>query len=143
MASELVEKTVQIKAQANAVWAMLTNPEKVCQWMAGARVESTWQVGSPIRFSFELDGHTYRDGGTILEFEPERTLRYSHWSALSGLPESPEMHSLMSFRLHPGEGGTRLSLTHEHPATAPPEMAKHSNYFWGVALHVLKEIAEE
>jgi uncharacterized protein YndB with AHSA1/START domain len=136
----LIEKSVQIHAPAGAVWATLVTPTKMSEWLAGATVQTTWEVGSDIVFDVTLNGKAYHDVGTVLAFEPMRLLRYNQWSAVSRLPDSPETRSTVTLKLEAMDGGTRLSLTHEHPAHEAT--IKHVNYFWGVALHVIRERAE-
>jgi len=81
MSQELiVEKSVEIATSRNRVWRALTDPEMIIQWMSGANVESTWELGSEITFSGTMPNFNkkYRDHGTVLAVEREKFLQYSH-----------------------------------------------------------------
>lgn len=138
--TEDFEQTIEIAAPPSEVWRTITDPERIVRWMNRARVESSWQVGSEIALLVELEGHTYRDRGTILAVEPERLLRFEHWSAVSRVPDTPETRTVMSYALAAAPIGTRLTFRHERLRTGTN--AKHARFFWSVALLVLKDVAE-
>ncbi len=57
----IVVKSVEIFTSPNHVWRVLTEPDKITQWMGGAHVESEWKIGSDITFTgimpnFKLGG---------------------------------------------------------------------------------------
>jgi uncharacterized protein YndB with AHSA1/START domain len=74
-------------------------------------IETDWRVGGPIRFRGEFKGNAYEDKGEIQIFEPEKQLSFSHWSALSGNPDTPEYYHLVTFHLEPGGKTTKVTLT--------------------------------
>src|SRR2546428_1392526 len=87
-----VVKSIEISASANDVWRALTEPDKIAQWMGGARVESKWELGGEITTTAKWPNakKTYRDRGAVLAIEREKLLKYSHWSEISRLPDAPE-----------------------------------------------------
>jgi uncharacterized protein YndB with AHSA1/START domain len=139
----IVNKSVFISAPASKVWQILTTPELIKEWVSdsGIEVSSDWQVGSPIRYSGTIHGIKLRDHGTILQAEPERVLSYTHWSAISHLPDRPENYSVIEFRLTPEADGTRLSVTQSSiKAKAGHE---HWAFYWNTALYLIKLMAEQ
>jgi uncharacterized protein YndB with AHSA1/START domain len=65
-----------------------------------------------------LNGDEHNPTGIYQEVVPEKTLVFT-WD----LPGTPERESLVTFRLEPFDGGTELTLTHEH---LPDEEARAS-----------------
>jgi uncharacterized protein YndB with AHSA1/START domain len=74
-----VVKSVEISTSTNDVWRALTEPDKIAQWMGGARVESKWELCSDITFTAKWPNkkEIVRDRGTVLAIEPEKLLQYS------------------------------------------------------------------
>ena len=132
--------TVTVAAEPSRVWRALVEPAAIKQYMFGTTVESDWSEGSPIVWKGEWQGRAYEDRGTILRLEPERLLRYSHYSALSGLPDEPENYHTVTVELSPEGTGTRVSLSQDGSATA--EAREHSEGNWKTMLDSLKGYVE-
>ncbi len=136
--------TVHIHAPPSAVWEALTRVDLMPQWMGdpamGVTVETTWLVGDPI---IVRGFHTvaFENRGTVLAFQPAALLRYSHLSSLSRLPDTVDNHSVLSFSLAPGPGGTTLTLTMDGFPTA--SISKHLDFYWRGTLGILKRFIEE
>lgn len=137
----VVERTVEVRATADAVWHTMVDPEVGPRWLGGFRFESSWEVGGPFGLVGTLDGHNYREAGTLLTLEPGRLLRYAHWSELWRIPDIPSNRAVMTLTLA-GEGdATRILLRHELPAGEA--LAQHSNFFWRGALEQLRRLCEQ
>lgn len=139
----IVEKSVEIAASSQEVWRALTEPDRIRQWMDGAQVESTWMPGSDITFTGTMPNFNrkYRDRGTVLAVEPGKRLQYSHWSQMSRLPDLPQNRTIFTFTLEASGENTRLTL---HQENFQSDVAyKHANFFWGVALHMIKKLLEQ
>ena len=137
---KILIKTVNINASTKKVWDALTNPDLIKQWLFGTNVISDWKVGSPIFFTGTWQGTEYKDKGTILQFETEKIFQYNYWSGFSGLPDSIENYSIISFELLPASNGTQLTLTHSN---FPTEIGyEHSDKNWDTTLDLLKSIIE-
>jgi len=136
-----IEKSIHIHAPRQKVWEALADPGIVKQYFFGTTVHSDWKVSSPITFQGEWEGNSFRDKGTILEIDPGHSLKYSYWSAFSGLEDREENYSLVSYRLEEEKGGTSLSLT--QTGFAGEEAMKQSQGGWEAVLAGLKQLLEE
>jgi uncharacterized protein YndB with AHSA1/START domain len=140
MATEPIRVSIDIHAGPQMVWAGLTRPEMVKQYLFGTDLKTTWAVGSPITFSGTYEGKAYEDGGTVLEVTPEARLAYTYWSSMSGLPNTPEHQQIVAFDLEPRGDDTRLILTQSN---LPSEQAReHSASNWQMVLNGLKALVE-
>ena len=86
------------------VWAMLTEPERIMEWLAPGEIEL--RKGGAAKLNF-TDSGTVIDS-TVSEFEPPSLLEYS-WSS-PGEPTRP-----VRWETAPVTGGTRLTLTLQFP----------------------------
>lgn len=117
MKSSLPSLTIvrKIKAPPARVWAAITQPDLMMQWWgpdAGPTLSVVADVRPGGRFSVVfrlLNGTEHNPKGIYREVIPERKLVFT-WE-LSG---APEPDTLVTFRLAPCDGGTELTLTHEH-----------------------------
>jgi uncharacterized protein YndB with AHSA1/START domain len=141
-ADKIVTKTVTINAPTSKVWDALTNPELMKKWMFETEINiiTDWQIGSPIVIRGELSGKEFENTGTVLQFEPEKLLAYSHRNSISRLPDKSESYAVLEFRLTPIENQTSLTLTVSNFPTE--SIYKHLAFYWNVALEVLKRQIE-
>lgn len=95
-----------------AVWAMLTEPAAMAQWLAPGSIEL--REGGAVRIDF-ADSGTLIDS-TVTAFAPERVLEYS-WSS-PGQPQRP-----LRWELLPDGDGAFLALTLRLPAGEDPAKA--------------------
>ena len=132
--------TVMINAPAARVWEALTNPELIKQYLFGADVISDWKVGSPIIYKGVYEGKAYEDKGNVLTAEPEKILIMTHWSPLSGTPDTPENYHQVSYELTAEDGGTQLTITQDNNSTE--EEREQNSKFWQTALDGIKKLLE-
>jgi uncharacterized protein YndB with AHSA1/START domain len=103
----------RIKASPTKVWAAITRPDQMIQWWgpdAGPTLRADVDVRPGGRFSVVfrlLNGEEHNPTGIYREVIPERKLVFT-WD----LPG--ERESLVTFLLEPIDGGTELTLLHEH-----------------------------
>ena len=95
-----------------AVWAALTEPARLAQWLAPGRIEL--RVGGAARLDFA-------DSGTVIDskvsaFEPGRLIEYS-WSS-GDEPLRP-----VRWEIAPAQDGVTLTLTQKTPAGEDPGRA--------------------
>ncbi|WP_136606455.1 SRPBCC family protein [Paenibacillus dokdonensis] len=99
-----------INAPAERVWSTVIKPELVKQWQYGSDLITDWSIGSEIRFRSEWEGNIFEQWGTVLEFTPCHSLRYSLFVPRPGLEDKPENHFTMSYTLSEEKEGTLLTI---------------------------------
>ena len=136
----VVEKSVEIAATPAKVWEALTDPAKVKQYLFGTNMSADWRVGGRITYSGEWEGKQYVDGGEILELVPEKILKSTYWSSMSGTEDKPENYVNVTYALEPMNGGTKLTVIQDNNKTA--DSAEHSGNNWQMVLDALKKVCE-
>lgn len=93
-----------LRHEQSVVWAMLTEPNRVAEWLAPGEIEL--RKGGAARLNFTDSGIVI--DSTVSEFEPPNLLEYS-WSS-PGEPARP-----VRWETAPVAGGTSLTLTLQLP----------------------------
>ena len=138
-----ITKTITINAAPAAVWAALTEPALMQQWMAEEKIEilTDWQIGHPLVIRGHLHRVKFENRGQVVQFQPERLLQYTHASSLSRLPDEPSSYTTFEFRLAPVAAQTTLTLAvWNFPTEA---IYKHLAFYWPVALGMVKKLVEQ
>jgi uncharacterized protein YndB with AHSA1/START domain len=135
-----LRESVTIHAPIEEVWDAVTTPESIKRWFFGVDTESDWKVGSPLVHRGEYQGEPYEDKGEILRFEPPQLLVHTHWSDVSGTPDSPEHYQEVAWRLSGSNGTTELTVTERNLPSA--EGKETSEQGWRAALGSLKDLLE-
>jgi uncharacterized protein YndB with AHSA1/START domain len=138
--SFIARAEVKIYAPSKKVWDALVNSGIIRQYMFNTNAISDWKEGSPVTWKGEWQGKPYEDKGVILRIEPERLLRYSHFSPLSGLPDTPENYHTITIELSGESGFTQVSLSQDNNLTA--QARDHSEKNWEMVLAGLKRVVE-
>jgi uncharacterized protein YndB with AHSA1/START domain len=140
MAGHVATAEIDVDASPRRVWTALTDPSEIEKYMFGSHVVTDWKPGSSIVWKGEYEGKAYEDKGEILEAEPERRLRMTHFSPLSGEEDVPENYHTLTFELDGNGGTTRVALSQDGNST--PEAAEHSRANWEKMLAGLKDLVE-
>ena len=106
----------------------------------GIEVHTEWRIETPILIR-GFHHVKFENTGSVLRFEPERALAYTHLSSLSRLPDTPESYSVLSFTLVPSERRTSLTLTIRDLPTHT--IFKHIDFYWRTTLVLLKQFIED
>ena len=130
----------EIDAKRSHVWDALTDPDLIEKYMFGSRVETDWEVGSPITWEGEYEGKAYEDKGEVVAIEPGRRLEVTHFSPLSGKDDRPENYHRLVYELEERNGVTHVSLSQDNNPTE--EAAEHSRANWEKMLAGLKQVVE-
>ena len=138
--SLIVEKKIHIRANPDRVWHAISDRETIKQYFFGTEAISDWKVGSTLVFQGEWEGNTYQDKGNILVAEPGRLLQYNYWSGFSGLADTIENYSLVTYRLEDDGMETTIHLTQE--GFANEEAKSHGEGGWTMVLENLKKLLE-
>jgi uncharacterized protein YndB with AHSA1/START domain len=134
------EAKTTIHAPASKVWDALTKPELIKQYLFGTDVISDWKVGSPIVYKGEWQGKSFEDKGKIIEFKPEKRLSSTHWSPLSGVPDSPENYHTVTYELSGKAGSTDVTITQDNNANEKERAESEQN--WRTVLDGMKKLLE-
>jgi uncharacterized protein YndB with AHSA1/START domain len=145
-AKTTAEVETTIHAAKSRVWHALTDPSAIRQYYLGATVRTDWSVGGPITGSGEWNGKRYEDKGEILAFEPERELRFSHWSPKAGSTQKPENFHIVTIALRDAGKDTRVTLTQSNASgqvtDADREHRADFEKNWSTMLEGLKRVVE-
>ena len=136
----IAKATTVINAPPSKVWDALTQPEQIKQYLFGTQVTTDWHVGSPITYKGEWKGKPYEDKGKVLEIEPRKRLVSTFWSALAGLPDTPENYKTVRYELAPEGDRTKLTITQDNNATQ--EEATEAEKNWRMVLDGIKKLLE-
>ena len=131
---------IEIDAPAPKVWAALTDPGQIKEYMFGSQVESDWKPGSPIVWRGEFEGKSYEDKGEIVEVQPERRLKMTHFSPLGGKEDAPENYHTLLYELEERGSATHVSLHQDNNPSE--EAAEHARGNWNTMLAGLKRCVE-
>ena len=141
MDNKLIAKaTTTINASASRVWEAIINPKLIKQYLFGAEVISDWKEGSPISYKGIYEGKTYEDKGSVLKVEPEKLLLITHWSPLSGSPDSPENYHKVRYEVDAKNGSTQLTITQDNNSSE--EEQDQNAKFWKMVLDGMKKLLE-
>lgn len=133
--------TMTINAPVGLVWQALTDPKLIKQYMFGTEVDTTWEPGSPIVYRGEWKGTQYADTGKILDVEPERLLRSTFFSSMSGKEDRPENYNTVTYELEDRGAETILTVTQDNNASQAEADEAQGN--WRMTLEGLREVVEE
>jgi uncharacterized protein YndB with AHSA1/START domain len=100
--------SIYINASPERVWRAITDGDDTVQYYYGTRVQSDWQVGSPLRYD-NPDGTVAADG-EIIEIDPPNRLEttfLARWDP-EAEAEGPIRHV---WELEDADGATKLTVT--------------------------------
>lgn len=129
-----------IEAPADKVWEALVTPEIIQKYFFDTHAESEWKVGSPITFSGEWEGNTYKDKGTILNLEPGALLKYNYWSSMSGMSDTPDNYVDITNEIREHDGKTMITVSQDNIPTE--KLKRHAIENWTKVLKNLKDLLE-
>jgi uncharacterized protein YndB with AHSA1/START domain len=131
---------ITINATVQKVWDTLTKPEFVRLWQYGSDLQTTWEVGSKIKFVTEWEGKLFEQWGTVLEFTPATKLRYSLFAPRPDLEDKPENYFNMAYSLTAEAGQTKLEIIQEDNRTNAVQEDEQGEE--NPVLNMLKQVAE-
>ncbi|UZF59331.1 SRPBCC domain-containing protein (plasmid) [Gordonia polyisoprenivorans] len=135
--STLIAKAAtDVAAPPERVWAALTDPQQIAAYMEGSRVTTSWDVGAPIIWEGQYDGHSYQDKGKVLVYDEPRKLSMTHYSPMMGQPDEPENYHTLVYTLTRTDSGTHLALTQD--GNDSEEQAEQFSRNWQRMLDGLK-----
>jgi len=136
----MISKSIDIFSTASNVWEVLIKPEMIKQYFTGAEAVTSWQIGSEITFTHVYEGKEFINKSVILNFEPNKLLRYTYWTAFSNTEDKPENYTTITYDLTETNDKTILGLTQTNFKN--PEWYKALEIGWDQVLEKMKELAE-
>ena len=133
--------SITINATPQKVWDTLTQAELVKLWQYGSDLQTSWEVGSKIKFVTEWEGKKFEQWGTVLEFTPTSKLRYSLFAPRPDLEDKPENYFEMIYTLTAENGQTRLEIRQED--NRPDAVQEDEQGEENPILTMLKQISEK
>ena len=141
MTGFLASADVDISAPPERVWSALTDPKEIAKYMFGASVEASWRPGGAITWNGEYEGRPYQDKGEVLEVQPPRRLKLTHFSPLTGQEDRPENSPHRQLRAdRAGAEPTHLALSQDN--NADQDEADRASANWTTMLTGLKATVE-
>ncbi len=139
---QIIHKSVMINAFPSNVWKALTDVDMMKEWMLDEDIEiiTNWKIDGPIFIKGTLHWIPFENKGKVLQFEPEKTLEYTHLSSLSNLMDEKQNYVVYSFKLVAVHDQTKLSLVIKNFPTE--SIYQHLVFYWNTTLHILKEFIE-
>jgi uncharacterized protein YndB with AHSA1/START domain len=133
--------SIFIDAPVAKVWRSLIDPALIKQYFFGVDSIGEWTEGNTVISKGKWQGKKFEGKAKVLQVEFEKRLRHTYWSSLSGLPDVPENHHVITYELSAEKGGTTLTLTEENLPTY--EMKEQSAKLWNVILDNMKKLTEK
>jgi len=144
-----------IQTTPERLYQALTDPELIELYMGGTGPESTWEVGSPVRWKSDPSGEFEELGQRVLVAEPGRRLSYS-WHTLQPMhrelfdsdeefAEALKERSTVTFDIEPAEipvMGVKLTITHDGFDSPDSKMLEGTSGGWVMILSALKTLLE-
>ncbi len=136
------KRSIVINSKAENIWDVLTNPDKIKQYLFGSETITDWKVGNPIIFQRNSAGKIYIDKGEIFEVVPNKLLKFSYWSSQEGYDDIAENYSVITYTLESEKDNT-IKLTYlKEKIPVEFEQKNQERYLPGM-LENIKKIAEE
>jgi uncharacterized protein YndB with AHSA1/START domain len=132
---------IAIDAPRSTVWKVVTDAALMSRAFFGAQVETDWREGSPITFSGEWEGKQFQDKGEIVAVRANELLGFTHYSPMTGLPDTPDNYHTVTFELSGLDQRTELRITQTNVGSE--EEQRHSEANWQRVAEAAKELAEE
>jgi uncharacterized protein YndB with AHSA1/START domain len=115
-----IRRTIVLPVPQTKVWEAITDPDKITKWFGTSATIERLAVDEPISFGWEGDREAR---GVITEVTPEDTFAFK-WEAgknendpTSPLDQLPM--TLVTYKLEPVAGGTRLTVVETGFASLP------------------------
>jgi uncharacterized protein YndB with AHSA1/START domain/DNA-binding transcriptional ArsR family regulator len=131
---------VFIRATPEQVWDAITRPEFTSRYFFGSRVDTTGEVGTPIRHAAPGGEKLWGDDVVLESDRPKRLVHT--WRALYDEELAAEPRSRVTWEIEPQPGGvTKLTVIHDQLEDSPRTAANVSGG-WMFVLSGLKTLLE-
>lgn len=137
-----IDKTVTIDATVAKIWAALTQPAMLVQWVDDnpVNIDMDACVGGIIMFNGNLHGISYTGKAIIEHCTPCEKIICRYWNSLSEFTDEPGNYSTLQFTLMSAGNATQLHLQQHNFITYANY--RHWDMYWHVTLHIIRRLAE-
>ncbi len=132
--------TIRINASRQKVWDTITKPELVKLWQFGSDLQTSWEIGSDIKFRTAWEDKVFEQWGKVLEVKPAEIVKYSLFAPRPGFEDKPENYFIMSYVLTEESGQTKLEIIQEDNRPNAVQEAPQGEE--NPVLKLLKQLAE-
>ncbi len=121
MEALMVHHDILIEAAPEKVWAVITSAEGMKKWLNPKTFEPN--LGGKVDFLTTHEGVQYYMFGEVVTFDPPSTLAFT-WTEQPVGKEAWPTPTLVTIRLVPEAGGTRINLEHSGFENLPSDIAQ-------------------
>lgn len=147
--SDMIVKTVELRAPVSRVWRALSDHEEFGAWFR-VRLDGPFVPGGISTGRMTYPGYEHYPWlATVEKMEPERLLsfRWHDFDEASGLAVADQSTTLVEFRLEPVAGGTLLTITESGFEALPEhrrlEVLRGNTQGWNIqAENIAHHVAE-
>lgn len=136
--------SVIINSEPSNVWTTLTDIGLMSKWLGdpemNIKVETDWKIDSPI-FIRGFHHINFVNKGTVLEYDKEKKLSFTHLSSVSRLADKKENYTILEFILTLIDKQTQLALNIENFPTET--IRKHLEFYWRTTVLTIKKQIED
>lgn len=138
--------SIHINALPDTVWMVLTNPDKIEQYMYGTRMEHPWEAGLPVEFSMLYEGEqTVFVKGWTIKVDPPFYLEYTVFPARSKTMEDiPENYLRVVYTIRAKGNECELTVFQDDFSKVAEGENRYNSILkgWPETLEKIKAIAE-
>jgi len=141
--TERFSTSVTINSEPSDVWMTLTDIRIMSKWLGDPEmdieVQTDWKINSPI-FIRGFHHTNFENNGTVLQYEKEKILSFTHRSSVSKLADKKENYAVLEFILTLIDKQTQLTVNIENFPTET--IRKHLEFYWRTTVLTIKEQTE-
>lgn len=138
----VASSNINIQSTPEKIWAVLTKPENIKEYLFGTEVLTDWKIGNPIVFQGEYNGQKYEDKGNVIENTKNKLLKYDYWSGFSGMEDKPENYSFVTYKIEKLNDNS-VKFTWHQQGFSSEEGKCHTEQGLQSMLEKIKELAEK
>lgn len=142
----IFSQSIHINALPDTVWMVLTNSDKIQQYMYGCRMERPWEEGHPVEYMMEQNGlQVLMVKGWVVKVEPPFYLEHTVFPAKStSIEDMPENYLTVSYTITVKGNECQLTVTQKDFTKVAEGEKRYDSVVdaWAGTLPKIKELAE-
>jgi uncharacterized protein YndB with AHSA1/START domain len=145
--TKIVRNTAELKASPEKVWAVLTEPVYVKQYMYNCDLVTDWKVGSEVIFKLDHEGkEIVAVKGHVVENIPGRKLVYTVFDPHGNYSDNPDNYLQVTYDVVANGDHTMLVVEQGDYAKVEQGEKRYNDAVsaggWSSVLEKVKELAE-